>query len=109
MVADTSLSCLQLFRPELAPGAGLRSSDAGPPAPPAAGEELTGLALLPEGQGLLALTGDCRALFLRPAVRANPKPEYGMHVALVSMHTSAVTPCAAPLEHPLHGPHDVPW
>jgi hypothetical protein len=38
-------------------------------APAPAGEELTGLALLPRGAGLLALTGDCRALLLRPMVR----------------------------------------
>jgi len=46
-------------------------------APAPAGEELTGLALLPHGAGLLALTGDCRALLLRPTVRRRRPPPLG--------------------------------
>lgn len=72
-----------------------------------AGEELTGLALLPEGQGLLALTGDCRALFLRPTVRVSRKFQMWHACALVSTHRNAVTLCAA--RTPAPWPHALPW
>jgi len=70
---------IRVYRPipTLASSAGAPDGAAPAAAPAPAGEELTGLALLPRGAGLLALTGDCRALLLRPTVRRRRPPPLG--------------------------------